>query len=339
MKKKNVLILRMLAIVLVFGMTVVGCDDGNDSVSTDPGGDDPGGNDPGGNEVTIPNAPTGVSASAISSSSIRVSWNTVPGATGYDVFYAVEYSYYSLTTTSSPATITGLNANTTYKIFVEAINSAGRSSRSNEVTATTQAPTIPSTPTGLSARALGSTSIELTWYPVDGATSYRIYSPPTAGSQTGFALIDTVTTNTYIDSLVNPGQTWYYRVSAVNIAGESHQSSSVSARTYNPLPGPTNITVAHADYASRLNTSRNSILITWNAVSGAVSYNVYYWVTYLGGYWEKANYSPVIGTSFNHTGLNPATSYSYTVRAVDSGGGEGSNGTPSSGTAIGRTAP
>ena len=337
--KKKALLKGMLALVLVFGMTVVGCDNGTTDDST--GTQNPDDNNPGGDVITIPNAPTGVSALAISSSSIQVSWNTVPGATNYSIVYYTSSNSGSLDATSSPAIVIGLNASTTYSIYVLAGNSIGWSSAfdSSIVTATTNAPTIPSTPTGLSARALGSTSIELSWHPVSGATSYNIYSPPTAGSQTGFALIGTVTTNTYIDPWVSANQTWYYRVSAVNIAGESPQSSSVSARTYNPLPGPTNITAAHADYASRLNTSRNSILITWNAVSGAVSYNVYYWVTFLGGYWEKASFSPVVGTSFNHTGLSPATSYYYTVRAVDSGGGEGSNGTPDGGTSIGRTAP
>jgi fibronectin type 3 domain-containing protein len=218
----------------------------------------------------------------------------------------------------------------TYYYYIKAVNSTGESDYSSSKSATTQSSsgggggtTKPSTPTGVTATALSSTSIRITWNPVEGATSYKIYSPDTAGSNTGFKLIDTVYTNSYTDSAVKAGQTWYYRVSAVNSFGESAQSSSVSAKANNPLPAPTNVVAAHADYASRLNTSRNSIQITWNAVSGAAGYNVYMYVTYLGGYWEKINYSIVTGTSYNHTGLTPATSYSYIVKAVDSGGGEG----------------
>jgi fibronectin type 3 domain-containing protein len=321
-------------------MILVGCDPENGlGDNNSPGGDNPGGDNPGGNGVTIPNAPTGVSASAISSSTIQVSWNTVSGATEYLIYYGTGFSFLSLSATSSPATITGLNPSTTYNIFVEAGNSAGRSSSSNQVTATTLPPSLPSTPTGVTATALGSAGIRISWNPVAGATGYRIYSPNTAGSNSNFQLLDTTTSTSYTDSLLSANQTWFYRVSAFNSVGESSQSSSVSARTSAPLPGPTNVIAAHADYTSRRNTSRNSILITWNAVPGAVSYNVYYWVTFLGGYWERASFSPVTGTSFNHTGLTPATSYSYNVRAVDASGGEGNNSTPQLGTAIGRTAP
>jgi hypothetical protein len=192
---------------------------------------------------------------------------------------------------------------------------------------------VPAVPTGVTATALTSTSIRISWNAVPGATSYKIYSPNTAGSSSNFVLLDTATTNSYTDNEAQASQTWYYKVSAVNSVGESAQSTSVSARTPNPLSAPTNVVAAHADYASRLNTSRNSIKITWNAVSGAVSYNVYEYITYMGGYWDKVG--SAAGTEWTHTGLQPATSHSYIVCAVDSGGTEGAD----SSSSTGRTAP
>jgi fibronectin type 3 domain-containing protein len=191
----------------------------------------------------------------------------------------------------------------------------------------------PNTPTGVTATALTSTSIRISWNAVPGAVSYKIYAPDTPGSSSNFDLIGTSTTNSYTDSFPGASETWYYKVSAVNSIGESAQSISVSAKTPNPLNAPTNVVAAHADYASRLNTSRTSIKITWNAVFGAVSYNVYEYVTYLGGYWDKVGSAS--GPEWTHTGLQPATSHSYIVKAVDSGGTESA----ASSSSMGRTAP
>jgi hypothetical protein len=58
---------------------------------------------------------------------------------------------------------------------------------------------------------------------------------------------------------------------------------------------------------------------------------------YLGGYWEYVAMN-VTGTEYTHTGLDPATSHSYMVRAVGIGGYEG-NGSTAGGNATGRTAP
>jgi fibronectin type 3 domain-containing protein len=211
-------------------------------------------------------------------------------------------------------------------------NTGGDNTGGNNADPTTK----PNTPAGVTATALTSTSIRISWDAVPGAASYKIYRPETAGSSSAFVALGTAATNSYTDSTVKASQTWYYKVSAVNSIGESAQSASVSAKTPDPLSKPDNVVAAHADYASRRNTSRTSIKITWSAVSGAASYNVYEYVTYLGGSWEKVG--SATGTEWTHTGLQPATSHSYIVKAVDSGGTEGAAST-SGGNAMGRTAP
>jgi fibronectin type 3 domain-containing protein len=300
----------------------------------------------GGGETSVPSAPTGVTATAQSSSSISVSWDQVSGATSYEVYYEIGSSTtknLAGTVSGTSYTHTGLQASTTYYYYIKAVNSAGSSDYSSDDFATTSSSggggetSAPSVPTGVTATALTSTSIRISWNTVPGATSYKIYSPNGPGSSSNFVLLDTATTNSYTDDdSPEAGETWYYKVSAVNSIGESAQSASVSAKTPNPLSAPTNVVAAHADYSSRLNTSRNSIKITWNAVSGAVNYNVYEYVSYLGGYWDKVGYN-VTGTEWTHTGLQPDTAHSYYVKAVDSGGTEGAAST-TGGNAMGRTA-
>lgn len=83
------------------------------------------------------------------------------------------------------------------------------------------------------------------------------------------------------------------------------------------LPAPTGVTTSGA--------TASSMAIGWSAVSGAAGYNVYRGTT-------KANALPVIGTGFTDTGLSPATTYSWTVRATDANGGEGAASAAAGGT-------
>jgi poly(3-hydroxybutyrate) depolymerase len=86
------------------------------------------------------------------------------------------------------------------------------------------------------------------------------------------------------------------------------------------LPAPTGVTTSNA--------TASSMQIAWNAVSGAASYNVY-----RNG--SKVNASAVTATSYTDTGLAAGTTYSWTVRAVDANGAEGTASSPASGTTTG----
>lgn len=101
------------------------------------GPDGGGGGDP---APTIPGAPSGVTVSGRTSSSVSLAWNTVSGATGYNI-YRNGTKVTAVSGTS--ATVTGLAASTSYSFQVTATNSAGESPKSAAVTGTTTA-----TPTG-----------------------------------------------------------------------------------------------------------------------------------------------------------------------------------------------
>ncbi|MEU0007113.1 glycoside hydrolase family 18 protein [Streptomyces sp. NPDC006314] len=97
------------------------------------GPDGGGGGDP---APTVPAAPTGLTVSGTSSSSVSLSWSTVSGATGYNV-YRNGAKVTAVTATS--ATLTGLAASTSYSFQVTATNAAGESAKSATVTGTTSA--------------------------------------------------------------------------------------------------------------------------------------------------------------------------------------------------------
>ncbi|MER6677091.1 glycoside hydrolase family 18 protein [Streptomyces sp. NPDC000983] len=105
------------------------------------GPDGGGGTDP---EPTVPGTPAGLAVSGRTSSSVSLAWNTVSGATGYNV-YRNGTKVTAVTGTS--ATVTGLAASTSYSFQVTATNSAGESAKSTAVTGTTTTtPTGPALP-------------------------------------------------------------------------------------------------------------------------------------------------------------------------------------------------
>ncbi|MFJ2827732.1 chitinase [Streptomyces sp. NPDC087263] len=97
------------------------------------GPDGGGGSDP---APTIPTAPAGLAVSSTSSSSVSLAWNTVSGATGYNVYQGAT-KVQSVTGTS--ATVSSLAASTSYTFQITATNSAGESAKSATVTGTTTA--------------------------------------------------------------------------------------------------------------------------------------------------------------------------------------------------------
>jgi hypothetical protein len=88
--------------------------------------------------------------------------------------------------------------------------------------------TVPATPTGLNATA-GDTQVSLTWNSSPGATSYNVYRSLTPGGEGAIPYKTSLTTTQFTDTGLTDGTTYYYKVTAVNSAGESSPSSEVSA--------------------------------------------------------------------------------------------------------------
>nr|WSW48263.1 glycoside hydrolase family 18 protein [Streptomyces sp. NBC_01001] len=112
-------------------------------------GPDPGGSGPG--QPQPPAAPTGLTASGATASSIDLSWAAASGATSYKVH---RDGAAPVSVTGTSATVTGLAASTSYTFQVSAVNAAGESAKSAPVSAsTTSGGGNPGNP-GLPAHAL-----------------------------------------------------------------------------------------------------------------------------------------------------------------------------------------
>lgn len=126
--------------------------------------------------TTIPTAPSGLQASGTTSSQVTLTWTASSGASDYDV-YEVESGKNVLlgTVTSASATITGLTASTSYTFAVDAANTAGTSSATSIQVTTLAAAVTVTAPQNFQAAATNSTTAQLSWGTVSGATGYQVY--------------------------------------------------------------------------------------------------------------------------------------------------------------------
>src|SRR5271156_5907825 len=176
-----------------------------------------------------PATPTGLAAIA-GNAQVSLTWNASSAATSYHVKRSTSSG--AETQISAPAsnsfTDTGVTNGTKYFYVVSAVDSGGESANSSEVNTTPTAPAAPpATPTGLQATA-GNAQVSLSWNASTGATSYNVKRSTVTGGPFSTTLSSPTATN-YIDSTVTNGTAYFYVVSAVNAAGESADSSQVTA--------------------------------------------------------------------------------------------------------------
>jgi fibronectin type 3 domain-containing protein len=179
-----------------------------------------------------PPAPTGVTATASSTTGINVSWNAVSGAGSYRLYRSTDGgATYTLlvTTTKTSYPNTGLTPNTTYFYEVGAtVPGLGPSPLSTPVSATTLSP--PPAPTGVTATAASSSRINVSWNAVSGAGSYRIFRSTDGGAT--YTLLVTTTKTSYPNTGLTHNTTYFYEVGAtVPGLGPSPLSTPVSGTT------------------------------------------------------------------------------------------------------------
>ncbi|MYC03167.1 MAG: T9SS type A sorting domain-containing protein [Rhodothermaceae bacterium] len=195
--------------------------------------------------ISPPDAPTGLTASTSSPSTIILSW-TEPSNTGGSAItgYRIQVSpeeetgWSDLHTgTSTNYTHSGLTAGTTRYYRVYASNEFGESGSSNTANATTSAATEPTAPTSLIAEPFGTTAIKLSWSaPLESGgspiTGYRIEvsADGTTGSWSDLQT-SAIETTAYTHEGLRAATTRHYRVYAMNAIGESDASGVVSATT------------------------------------------------------------------------------------------------------------
>lgn len=247
-----------------------------------------------------------VEVAEVTSSSIKISWEKVQGATGYIVYRATsengEYTKLK-SVTALYCTDKTAKAGPTYyyKVVTRAENSNANSAKSAAVSAkiSLSAPTIKTT-----ASATAST-IKISWNKLDHADGYFVYRrTSTSNSWSRIKIITNADTTTFTNKDVS-GRYYYCVAGFTSVDGTRYagtKSSSIRSRTL----GKTAAVATPWD-----DELKNTI--SWNKVTGATGYQIYF-QTSKNSTWKRA---ATVGdvTSYTHT-VNHGIYYTYKVRPI-----------------------
>lgn len=265
-----------------------------------------------------PNAPSGLGAAPLSATSVYLTWTAnATNESGYQLDRALDVNFtQGLITetlaaglTSYTDTATGIGPGQTFYYRLRANNSAGASGNSN--IASTTVPLVPPKPTDQEITGVTSSEIDMEWQDNAAhlADGYRILRAVDHG--TFVQVVNLPPTSrpapsmyTWDDTAVRPGHYYEYHIQAYNTSG-NNDFAGVNA---------TSITAPPTGLAASATTA--AVNLSWNAVSGAVSYNVYRG-TAAGGESTTPIATGVTATTFSDSGVTAGATYYYEVAAVN----------------------
>ena len=264
-----------------------------------------------------PAAPT-VTAGTDSQGRPTLKWNAVTGAAKYEVYRARsmngDYIKYSTVTGTSYTNISYIEDGNTYYYKVRALDASGTAGAWSSIVSVTYR--AASTGTLPAPTVTGGNDTQgrptLKWKAVSGAAKYEVYR---ARSKDGdYIKYSTVTGTSYTNiSYIENGNTYYYKVRALDADGTAGAWSSIVSVTYKQTLSAPTVTGG--------NDSQGRPTLKWNTVTGAAKYEVYRARSLNGDY---IKYSTVTGTSYTNTSyIENGNTYYYKVRALKSDGTAG----------------
>lgn len=245
-------------------------------------------------------------------STIRLNWTPVAGATHYDVAMSLhdadDYKIVRTDLTGSLCDIRDISFNETYDFLVipkRKLNSGdvitGLPSSNRMVGSPMETPSF----TGYEWTETG---LKLTWDAIPGAMGYVIYRR--GFHETGYhkLMVSENTATTYIDTTMKPGEVYYYFVYSFRLAQPQgwrcfSLKGDIGMGVW--LPKTTGLTAVSAQ--------ENSVRISWAATEGANKYDVY--ISTTPGGTPKAN-GRVSNAYGYHNSAVLGRTYYYRVRPV-----------------------
>lgn len=273
-------------------------------------------------DTTSPTTPGAPSFSNVTMTSATATWTAATdnrGVVGYD--YRLNSGSWQSLSNVLTVNLTGLSAATSYTVQIPARDAASNVGAASSNSFTTPDTAAPSVPTGLSASAPNSNTVNLSWSASTdnvAVTGYRVY-------RGGVYIADT-TAASYSNTGLTGSTTYSYQVSARDAAGNfSGLSGAANVTT------PDTIAPSAPTSLSASAVSSSQINLSWagssdSGGSGLAGYRVYR---------NGAQIANTAATSFASTGLATSTTYSYTVAAYDNAGNTSGQSNTASATTLG----
>lgn len=240
---------------------------------------------------------------------LRLKWGAVDGAVRYRVYYKnIKGNWVRMATTSKTEYLdskVSYGSSYVYTMrcvdkdgdFVSGYSAGGWKGTYKGLDTTPTITSLTSEPQG----------IKLGWDAVEGAAKYRLYHKNSSGK---WERIGETADTGYLDENVTAGNSYTYTIRCLNSSGSvsSGYDSTGWTQKYTGLSTPKITGVTSEAGGNR---------IKWDPVENAYKYRVYYKNS--NGNWIKM--TETAATEYVHSNAVSGTSYTYTVRCVNSKGG------------------
>jgi chitodextrinase len=274
----------------------------------------------GGPDTQAPDVPTGLTANAVSTNQVDLSWDASTdnlAVAGYTI-YRDGTELATVSDTSLTYSDTTVVSATTYQYSVDAFDAAGNHSAASAPVSVSTPDTPPTVPTGLAANVVSSTQVDLGWNASTdnvAVVGYTIYRDGTA--------ITTVpdTSLSYSDTTVLPGVTYSYAVDAFD-GGGNHSATSTPVTVTTPDTEAPSVPTSLAANAS----GATQVDLSWVASTDNVAVTGY--TIYRDG--TVLDTVPDTSLSYSDTNASPNTTYQYSVDAFDGAGNHSATSAPAS---------
>lgn len=259
--------------------------------------------------IPVPLAPVAKAQSA-SYNSINITWNEIVGANWYEVYQTdTQTQMDNLIATVSSLSTSYVHKNLTpgasYSYKIRAYRVSGFGELYSPYSEVTSAIPIPSTPS-IKVTLNSYNSLNISWDGIEGADGYEIYrSTSSTGTFEQLTPSEPIITNSYLDSSLTTGTTYYYKVVAYHSDNPKIIGSESNIAGLKVIPTTPIITVTPTSY--------NSLTINWNSVEGATGYRIFRSTSSSGTYASVTTVTS--GTSYINSGLATGTTYYYKILA------------------------
>lgn len=261
----------------------------------------------------IPTAAKITRISSVGINKLKITWDKVEGATGYEISYLKGKTWKVIgKTTGTTYTHTG---NTTYPVKtgvtcyfrVRAICTVNSKTTYGTYSAKAGGKAVAAKPVLVSVKAKAYNKVTITWKKAAGATHYLIYRKNgTKWERVATLEGANITSYTHTSSKaypVNPGTSYVYTVRSYTNTGNTYGLYDKNGKSVKTSLGKVSLTITR---------TQSGLKNSWKKINGATGYQVQ---RYTGGKWSVIKTVNSKTLSYIDTAAKKGASYQYRVRA------------------------
>ncbi len=213
----------------------------------------------------IPATVTNISVDNYDTSSVTFSWDEVPGASRYEIYYIDQFfGTRTLASIAYTNNITLYNpAATVLNMQICVVENVSGQEYKGYYSDVFTAATAPETVSGLFVTGTTKSSVNLSWNKVAGATGYIIYR--SNASKENYSICDVTDKIEYSDKKLSSGNGYHYKVVAYTYSEDFTGAASEIVDT----------STCPAETALKCKAGDQKVRISWNKVTGATDYDIY----------------------------------------------------------------